>query len=111
MFDTSNKARMVKFYQEKLGFVLNNPNDTGIYMMHLPSGSPTIGFSERTNQNITNHHIEVTFLCDSRVETVAALKKKGIKFTNEKNNVAPGMFVANFNDPDGNPLAILAFKE
>ena len=45
----------------------------------------------------------VVFLCDDLKLTVADLKKKGVKFSGDIQDVGP-VWMASFSDPDGNVM-------
>lgn len=108
MIYTKNKQRLVDFYHTKLGLDLKNPNDE-MSRLYLPDGMMTIGFRENLQVDEELKNIEITFQVDSVEKTCARLKQKGIIFVREATKIGKELYVANFNDPDGNRLAILSF--
>lgn len=109
MLYTENKNRLVEFYNKTLGLDLKNPDDE-ISRLYLPDGSTTIGFIERSQTNGTDKRFEISFQVDSVKESVKLLKQRGVSFVREAIKIGEGLFVANFNDPDGNQLSILSFS-
>ena len=49
---------------------------------------------------------EIVFSVEDVTGAYQALREKGVQFTHEPRSVAPGTWVANFDDPDGNHLSI-----
>ncbi len=108
MLYTENKDRLVDFYNNTLGLDLKNPNDE-ISRLYLQNGSTTIGFIQKSQTSESGKRFEISFQVDSVKESVKLLKEKGVSFTRDAIKIGEGLFVANFNDPDGNQLSILSF--
>ncbi len=109
MLYTDNKDRLVDFYHNTLGLDLKNPDDE-ISRLYIQDGSTTIGFIQRSQNNEASKRFEISFQVDSVKEAVKLLKEKGVSFTREAIKIGEGLFVANFNYPDGNQLSILSFS-
>ena len=105
-------ARYVEFF-EKMGFkvILKSPHHGGSAEVQLPvktaegkdNGEFRTIFELHSIEGEENPGINhIAFLCDNLDQTVADMKKKGIKFEKERGFVqATGRLLANFRDPDG----------
>jgi predicted enzyme related to lactoylglutathione lyase len=51
----------------------------------------------------------IVFLCDDIKQTVADLKKKGVKIKGKVEDVGP-VWIATFSDPDGNVMQVVQSK-
>jgi len=107
---TANKERLIEFYTQTLGLVKKNPTDD-IVRLYFRDGSTTVGFVQRSKNNVDEKCVEFAFQVDSVKQTVDILKERGVTFTREATKIGESLFVANFNDPDGNQLSILSYGD
>lgn len=102
----------IAFYTEKLGFDLvhKSPEYTS-----LDTGGET-GIGLHIAENVGGidsgmHTTQVSFLVDDIEQTLKTLRNKDVRITREIDEIAPGRFVFNFTDPDGNQLSCYELRK
>jgi len=114
---TDDVERMKRFYNEIIGFEIEG--DLGEYVEFINDGvrfaicsrSVMIGFSGGYKRRVSGQGFELAFPCSSPADvdaTYESLKKKGVKFANEPQDMPWNQRTALFEDPDGNIHEIFA---
>jgi len=105
MLGVQSVTRSLEFYRDKLGLNVRNEIPGFVF---LDGGKVTLCLSEpaaRARGQVAGAG-EVVFSVEGVTASYEALREKGVQFTHEPRSVAPGTWVANFDDPDGNHLSI-----
>ena len=105
MLSVQNVARSLDFYRDKLGLTVQNQIPGFAFM---DAGKVTLCLSEPAAKarGQAPGAGEIVFSVEDVTGAYQALREKGVQFTHEPRSVAPGTWVANFDDPDGNHLSI-----
>lgn len=105
----SDMDKAIEFYTTVLGLTLRFKSTTwsevgvsenGVFVgLHLSN-------KDLIQNDDTKNTSEVTFLVTEIQQIQEKLKQKGVTFTRNATEIAPGQYVANFLDIDGNKLAL-----
>ena len=105
MLGVRDLARSVAFYRDMLGFTLQQ--ETAEFAF-FSGGSVTLCLSrplaKATGQGAGA--TEIVFSVEDVRAAYAALRERGVQFTQEPRNVTGDLWAANFTDPDGHRLSI-----
>lgn len=104
----SDAERAKRFYRDTLG--LRVKFDAGGWV-EMETGGVTLALHDGVKPppagaGHDGPHVGIGFAVDSVGKAHAHLAGKGVAFTRGPTPIAPGRFVANFRDPDGNELSI-----
>lgn len=109
----SDVRRAKAFYGDALGFRVKREAadwvelETGGTTLALHGGAqPRHAAVGENGSAARGPHVGISFEVASVRSEHEALLEKGVRFTRAPAPVAPGMWVANFVDPDGNALGI-----
>jgi catechol 2,3-dioxygenase-like lactoylglutathione lyase family enzyme len=106
MLGTTDVARSIEFYRDKLGLEVRNQIPGFAF---LNAGPVTLCLSEglaKAAGDPVAGATEVVFSVEHVRDAHEALKAKGVVFTHEPRNVTGPFWAANFNDPDGHKLSV-----
>lgn len=96
-------TKSVEFYTEILGFTLEYQSE---HWSAIRLGDQDVYVGLHLTQGEVNQGTEITFEVDDIEKTKSYLEAKGVKFTRDILEIAPGTFLANFVDLDNNSLSI-----
>jgi len=105
MLGVQDVARSLAFYRDKLGLKVQGEIPGFAF---LDAGKVSLYLSEpaaRVRGQVAGAG-EIVFAVEDVTAAYQALREKGVQFTHAPRSVTPSMWVANFDDPDGNHLAI-----
>jgi catechol 2,3-dioxygenase-like lactoylglutathione lyase family enzyme len=114
MFTTANVTllvsdmdRAIAFYRDVLGLPMGER--FGDHFAWVEAPGVRIGLHPGGKKPFTEHgrHMQIGLKVDDMDEAAATLEKKGVKLTRVDDK---GSRVANFTDPDGNPLYLIELK-
>ena len=95
--------KSIKFYTEILGFDLEYQSE---HWSVIRLGEQEVYVGLHLVESDIKGGTEIAFEVDDIQKTKMDLEEKGIVFTREIIEIAPNMYLANFVDPDNNPLSI-----
>ena len=105
MLGVANADASVEFYRDIAGFDLLHRFEGFAF---FNAGPITLVLSESLGRAFAtkNGALEVILPADSVKDAHAALAAKGVVFRKPPNEVTPGQWAANFDDPDGHILTL-----
>ncbi|HEY9898197.1 MAG TPA: VOC family protein [Pantanalinema sp.] len=105
--------RAIAFYEANFGFEVRARQTTGrgsrLAHMHLPGGGPELELAYLPwdpDFSLAEDIFHIAFLVDSVLETVEAMRARGIKITEEPHRIGSG-WMAFIEDPDGYEIELL----
>ena len=103
---TTDMEKSLEFYGNKLGLEIASKSPYWSEIK-VPSSGTYIGLHAVESPNPKKSGTtEVSFMVDNIKKAQQWLETNNIKITREANEIAPGTWVVNFDDPDGNPLSL-----
>jgi len=107
---TANQTRALRFYTEKLGFVVStdqpfNDRQRWIELRIAHSATRIALFTPEGQEDRIGTHFNGAFACDDVNATYRQLKERGVEFVKEPQKQPWGEF-AIFKDPDGNQFVL-----
>jgi len=103
----SDMQRALEFYTTTLG--LEFVRGYGEHWQEVKSNGVIIGLHPGGKKPLAPHgrHMQIGLRVEDLDQAMAALSSKGVKFTRIDDK---GSRIANFTDPDGNPLYLIELK-
>jgi len=105
LLGVTDLERSAAFYRDRLGLTVQSKSEGFVF---LDAGGITLGLSKDlgATRKPTAGAVEVVFQVDDVKGMHAALKARGVAFTQEPRQVTAAEWAANFADPDGHCLSI-----
>lgn len=105
MVGVTDLARSVAYYRDQLGMSVKQQVESFVF---LDGGGVMLVLSPALVQatGLGAGAMEIVFSVEDVRAAFAALRARGVTFTNEPRVVSGPMWGANFKDPDGNMLSI-----
>ncbi len=111
--NVKNFKKAKQWYQEKLGLTPDFGSDEMGWLEFCVGDSKTtvsINQIPKNSKRVPQRQATIVFRCDNIQQTVAELKKKGVKFQGKIEDVGP-VLIATFSDPEGNVMQVVETKK